>query len=117
MCRRLFSSRALAYLVCTIAVSATTTERPLPLRTAYAGQIRRARAARYLVEKEYEPRYEVALEVLKSLPYDRWRQSDPTDTLRFHALRLHEVGMIKSDPSKLIAQAPIGAFSTSSSGN
>ena len=62
------------------------------------------RAARYLVEKGHEPRYEVALEVLRSLPYDRWRQSDPIDTLRFHALRLHEVGIIKSDPNKLIAQ-------------
>jgi len=62
------------------------------------------RAARYLVEKAYEPRYEVALEVLKGLPYDRWRQSDPTDTLRFYALRLQEVGMIKSSPQKIIAQ-------------
>ena len=62
------------------------------------------RAARFLVAKGYESRYEVALEVLKSLPYDRWRQSDPEDTVRFHALRLHEVGMIKSSPQKLIAQ-------------
>ncbi len=62
------------------------------------------RAARYLVDKNYERRYDVALEVLKGLPYDRWRQTDPEDTVRFHALRLHEVGMIKSDPNKLIAQ-------------
>jgi NitT/TauT family transport system substrate-binding protein len=26
------------------------------------------------------------------------------DTLRFHALRLHKVGMIKSSPQKIIAQ-------------
>jgi NitT/TauT family transport system substrate-binding protein len=38
------------------------------------------------------------------LPYRRWRDADPEDTLRFHALRLHEVGMIKSSPQKLIAQ-------------
>ena len=61
-------------------------------------------AARYLVTKGYEPRYEIGLEVLKSLPYARWRQSNPEDTLRFHALRLHEFGMIKSSPQKLIAQ-------------
>ncbi len=61
-------------------------------------------AARYLVTKGYEPRYEIGLEVLKSLPYARWRESDPEDTLRFHALRLHEVGMIKSSPQKIIAQ-------------
>jgi len=62
------------------------------------------RVARLLVAKGYEPRYDIALEVLKSLPYRRWRESDPEDTLRFHALRLHEVGMIKSAPQKLIAQ-------------
>ena len=61
-------------------------------------------AARFLVTKGYEPRYEIALEVLKSLPYDRWRQANPEDTLRFHAVRLHEVGMIKTSPQKLIAQ-------------
>ena len=63
------------------------------------------RVARYLAAKGYEPRYEIGLEVLKSLPYARWRQSSPEDTLRFHALRLHEVGLIKSSPEKLIAQA------------
>jgi NitT/TauT family transport system substrate-binding protein len=63
------------------------------------------RVARYLVTKGYEPRYEIGLEVLKSLPYNRWRHVDPEDTLRFHALRLHEVGMIKSTPQKLIAQS------------
>ena len=62
------------------------------------------RAARFLTDKGYEPRYEIGLEVLKSLPYDQWRTADPTDTLRFHALRLHEVGMIKSTPQKIIAQ-------------
>jgi NitT/TauT family transport system substrate-binding protein len=62
------------------------------------------RAARFLVAKGYESRYEVALEVLKSLPYGRWRESNPEDTIRFYALRLHEVGMIRSSPSNLIAQ-------------
>ncbi len=63
------------------------------------------RVARYLAAKGYEPRYEIGLEVLKGLPYARWRQSNPEDTLRFHALRLHEVGLIKSSPHKLTAQA------------
>jgi NitT/TauT family transport system substrate-binding protein len=62
------------------------------------------RAARLLVEKGYEPRYDVALQVLRELPYARWREDHPEDTLRFHALRLHEVGMIQSTPQKLIAQ-------------
>lgn len=62
------------------------------------------RAARYMVEKGYESRYEVALEIVEGLPYDRWRTASPADTLRFHALRLYEVGMIKTQPNKLIAQ-------------
>ena len=62
------------------------------------------RVARFLVSKGFGPRYEVGLEVLKSLPYNLWRQANPEDTLRFHALRLHEVGMIKNNPNKLIAQ-------------
>jgi NitT/TauT family transport system substrate-binding protein len=62
------------------------------------------RVARYLVKRGFEPRYEIGLEVLKSLPYRRWREAEPEDTLRFHALRLHEVGMIKSTPPKIIAQ-------------
>jgi NitT/TauT family transport system substrate-binding protein len=62
------------------------------------------RAARYVVDKGHESRYDVALETLKTLPYRRWRDTNPEDTLRFHALRLHEVGMIKSTPQKLIAQ-------------
>ncbi len=63
------------------------------------------RAARYLSDKLYEPRFQIGLEVMKNLPYNRWRESNPEDTMRFHALRLHEVGMIKSNPAKLIAQS------------
>ena len=61
------------------------------------------RAARFLVTKGYEPRYEIGLEVLKELPYDQWRTADPAETLRFYALRLHEVGMIKSTPKKILS--------------
>jgi NitT/TauT family transport system substrate-binding protein len=62
------------------------------------------RAARYIVDKGFETRYDMSLEVVKALPYRRWRDAHPEDTLRFHALRLHEVGMIKSTPQKLIAE-------------
>jgi NitT/TauT family transport system substrate-binding protein len=62
------------------------------------------RVATMLRARGYEPRYEIGLEVLKSLPYNRWREANPEDTIRFHALRLHEVGMIKSSPQKIIAQ-------------
>jgi NitT/TauT family transport system substrate-binding protein len=61
-------------------------------------------AARFLAEKLYETRYPLGLEVMKNVAYTRWRDANPEDTLRFYALRLHEVGMIKSTPQKLIAQ-------------
>jgi len=62
------------------------------------------RAARYLGAKGYEPRYEVGLDVLNSVPFKRWREVHLEDTLRFFGLRLREVGMIKANPEKLIAQ-------------
>ena len=61
-----------------------------------------ARAARMMMDKGYEPRYDVGLKVLREPPYTRWREASAEDTLRFHAFRLHEVGMIKTHPNKLI---------------
>jgi NitT/TauT family transport system substrate-binding protein len=61
------------------------------------------RAARFMVDKGYT-RSDYALQVLKEIPYGKWRQYDAADTVRFYALRLHEVGMIKSSPNRLIAQ-------------
>ena len=61
-------------------------------------------AAQFIVEKAYAKRYDYALEVMQDLPYSQWREYDPEDTIRFYALRLHEAGMIKSTPQKLIAQ-------------
>jgi NitT/TauT family transport system substrate-binding protein len=62
------------------------------------------RAARSLVDGGFAPRYDYALQTMRDVPYGKWREYDPEDTLRFYALRLHEAGMIKSTPQKLIAQ-------------
>ncbi len=62
------------------------------------------RAARFLVDREFAKNYDYALQTMKELPYNRWRELDPTDAVRFYSLRLHEAGMIKSDPNKIIAQ-------------
>jgi NitT/TauT family transport system substrate-binding protein len=59
--------------------------------------------ARLVVEKGYTKRYDYALQALREIPYDRWREYDPEDTVRFYALRLHEAGMIRSSPKKIIA--------------
>jgi NitT/TauT family transport system substrate-binding protein len=62
-----------------------------------------ARVARQLVDGGFTDRYDYALQTLSERPYDKWREYDPEDSLRFYALRLHEVGMIKSSPQKIIA--------------
>ena len=59
--------------------------------------------ARRLVDGGYTDRYDDALQMLTDLPYDKWREYDAEDTVRFYALRLHEAGMIKADPKKIIA--------------
>jgi NitT/TauT family transport system substrate-binding protein len=61
--------------------------------------------AQFLVDQGYTKRYDYALQALQELPYGQWREYSAEDTLRFYALRLHEVGMIKSSPQKLIAQS------------
>jgi NitT/TauT family transport system substrate-binding protein len=64
------------------------------------------RVARFLVDKGYTQNYDYALQTMKEMQmaYGVWREYDPADTLRFYALRLHEAGMIKSSPQKIIAQ-------------
>ncbi len=60
--------------------------------------------AKSIVAKGIAKNYDYALEAIKSLPYGRWREYDAEDTVRFWSLRLHEAGMIKSSPQKIIAQ-------------
>jgi NitT/TauT family transport system substrate-binding protein len=62
------------------------------------------RAAQLIVEKGFTPRYDYALQTMQEIPYNRWREYDPEDTVRFYALRLHEIGLIKSTPQKIITQ-------------
>jgi len=61
------------------------------------------RVARQLFDDGAAESYDRLLEVLRELPYDRWREYDPEDTMRFYALRLHEAKLIKSTPNKIIA--------------
>jgi NitT/TauT family transport system substrate-binding protein len=62
------------------------------------------RAARSLVNKGLAQHYDYALQTMKDVPYGKWREYDPEDTVRFYALRLHEVGLVKASPQKLIAE-------------
>ena len=60
------------------------------------------RVARQLADGGFTPRYDYALQTLSDNPY-KWREYDAEDTIRWYALRLHEVGLIKSSPQKIIA--------------
>jgi NitT/TauT family transport system substrate-binding protein len=61
-------------------------------------------SAQLLVGKGDTTSYDYALQTMKEIPYARWREYDPEDTVRFYSLLLHDVGMIKSSPQKIIAQ-------------
>ena len=41
---------------------------------------------------------------MQELPYGKWREYNPEDTIRFYALRLYEAGIIKSSPQRIIEQ-------------
>jgi NitT/TauT family transport system substrate-binding protein len=61
--------------------------------------------AQRIVQAGFTPRYDYALQTLREIPYGRWREYDPEDTIRFYALRLREAGMIKSSPNKIISES------------
>ena len=61
------------------------------------------RAARRLVDGGFIARYDYALQTMRDVPYDKWREYDPEDTVRYYALRLHDLGFVKSTPQKIIA--------------
>jgi NitT/TauT family transport system substrate-binding protein len=61
------------------------------------------RAARQLVDGGFTGRHDYALQTLNENPYGQWRENDGEDSVRFWALRLHELGMIKSTPQHILA--------------
>ena len=62
-----------------------------------------ARVARQIVDGGFTPRYDYALQTFNEVPYDKWRDYNAEDTVRFYALRMHEAGFIKASPQKIIA--------------
>jgi len=74
------------------------------LKAAAICSLEPERVARFLVDGGYTKTYAYALETMQDVGYNGWREYDAEDTIRFYALRLHEAGMIKSSPQKVIAQ-------------
>lgn len=63
-----------------------------------------APVARFLVDKGYAEHYDYALQALREISYNKWREYDHEDTVRFYSLRLREAGIVKSSPNKILAQ-------------
>jgi NitT/TauT family transport system substrate-binding protein len=61
------------------------------------------RAARAIVDRGFADRYDFLRQTLNDYPY-KWREYDAEDTVPIYALRLQEVGLIKSSPQKIIAE-------------
>ena len=62
-------------------------------------------AARKLVEGGFTDRYEYALQTLNENPYGGWRDYGAEDSVRFYALRLHDLGFVKSSPQTVLTEA------------
>jgi NitT/TauT family transport system substrate-binding protein len=60
------------------------------------------RVAKAIADRGFADRYDPLLQTLKDNPY-KWREYNAEDTMRFWALRLREVGFIKSSPQKILA--------------
>jgi NitT/TauT family transport system substrate-binding protein len=74
------------------------------LKAANVCAVEPAQVAQLLVDKGLTERYDYALQAMQEIPYNRWREYDPEDAVRFYALRLQEAGMIKRTPQQIIAR-------------
>ena len=63
-----------------------------------------ALVAERLVAGGFASHYDDAFAAISELPYRKWRDYDSTDSVRFYALRLKEVGLISSTPDRIIAE-------------
>ena len=61
-------------------------------------------AVRAYMNQGFKPNRDVARQAIKELPFGRWRDYNPEETVRFYALRLREADMVKGSPQKIIAQ-------------
>ena len=67
------------------------------------------RAARRLVDGGYTPRYDYALQTLKENAYDKWREYDAEDTVRFTRCACATPGSSSRPRKRLSPRAPTGA--------
>lgn len=100
------------YFCCTVAANKKFVERnPVATKRAIRAILKATdlcalepeKSARIIVERGFTKNYDHAVATMKDIPYNRWREYDPADTVRFYSLRLREIGVIKNTPQKLMA--------------
>jgi NitT/TauT family transport system substrate-binding protein len=69
-------------------------------------------SAHRMVQRGFTPNEQYARQALKQIPYDTWRDFDPTDSVRFYSLRLREAGIVNSTPEQIIKRATDFAYLT-----
>jgi NitT/TauT family transport system substrate-binding protein len=62
------------------------------------------RVARLIADRGLSPSEDYTRQMLKEIPYGKWREYNPEDSVRFFALWMREAGMIKSSPQRIIAE-------------
>lgn len=62
------------------------------------------KVARYLVDQKITDNYDYAIGTLRDVGYGYSARYNVEDTVRFYALRLHDVGLIKSSPNSIISR-------------
>jgi NitT/TauT family transport system substrate-binding protein len=101
------------YFCCTLAANRDWAEQhPVAAKSALRAILKATdvcaqepeRAAQQMVDGGFVGNYGYALQSMTDIPYNRWREYDPEDTVRFYALRLREIGMIKSSPEQIISR-------------
>jgi NitT/TauT family transport system substrate-binding protein len=62
------------------------------------------RVARLIADRGLSLSEDYSLQMLKEIPYGKWREYNPEDSVRFFALWMRDAGLIKSSPQKIIAE-------------
>ena len=61
------------------------------------------RGARAFADRGFPGAPAYVRQAMTEIPFGRWREYNPEETVRFYALRLREAGMVRGSPQKLIA--------------
>ncbi len=80
------------------------------LKATDATALHPEQAAKLMVDKGMATTYDYALQAMQDIPYNRWRQYNPEDTVRFYSLLLRGVGTVKSTPDEIIKQGTDWGF-------